>query len=489
MDILNKTATDLAKLLKTRALTCQELLNKIFARIEALDPKIKAFISLYKDDAYKKAHEIDTLYDKGEKLPPFAGIPIAIKDNMCQKGKKTTCGSKILENFSSLYDATVIKKIEENHLIPIGTLNMDEFAMGSTCENSAFFPTKNPWNLEHVPGGSSGGSAAAVAARLVPLALGSDTGGSIRQPASFCNTVGLKPTYGRVSRFGLVAFASSLDQIGPITRSVEDAAQLLNIISGFDQNDSTSADTKVPDFTKSLGQDIQGLKLAVPKEIYDANLNSDVKIAFDNAIKTLKEQGASVDFIKLESLKYAVATYYIIAPAEASANLARFDGARYGYRFQGAKNLREMYTKSRGQGFGDEVQRRIILGTFVLSSGYYDAYYLKAQKVRALIKNDFNNAFQKYDAIVTPTNPTPAFKIGELAENPLAMYLADIATIPVNLAGLPAISIPSGFSKNGLPLGLQIIAKSFDEETMLKIAAKFQEATDFHIESPAILRS
>jgi aspartyl-tRNA(Asn)/glutamyl-tRNA(Gln) amidotransferase subunit A len=385
-----------------------------------------------------------------------------------------------LENYVSPYSATVIEKLDSNYLIPIGATNLDEFAMGSSTENSAFFTTKNPWNTDYVPGGSSGGSAAAVAAGFAPLALGSDTGGSIRQPASFCGVLGLKPTYGRVSRYGLVAFASSLDQIGPFARNVEDCAQLLNVICGFDNQDSTSSKMPVPDFSKALNQDIASLKIGLPAQLFNDQIDVEVKTAIMQALDLLKQDNVTVESTQLDSFNYALASYYIIAPAEASANLARFDGVRYGFRDKEAKTLREMYKKSRGQGFGEEVKRRIIIGTFVLSSGYYDAYYLKAQKVRTLIQEDFARAFAKYDVLITPTCPTPPFKIGECSNDPLKMYLADIATIPVNLAGLPAISVPCGFSKEGLPIGLQIIAKPFAEETLFKLAHRLEQLGKFN---------
>jgi len=475
--LLKKSASELSGLLKERKITCTQLLTELFQKISATEPSIQAFLQLPdKEKAYEEAAAIDILYAKGETLPLLAGIPIAIKDNICIKGQKTTCASKILENFVSPYDATVIKKLKANKMILFGKTNLDEFAMGSSCENSAFHITKNPHDLTCVTGGSSGGSAAAVASEEVTLALGSDTGGSIRQPASFCGVVGCKPTYGRVSRYGLVAFASSLDQIGPITKTVTDSAQLLNVICGTDTNDATSAAYPVEDFSLSLNQDIKGLKIGVPKELLNDKLQPEVKAAIEKSLAVFEKGGAIIELINFEAFNYAVPAYYIIAPAEASSNLARFDGVRYGLRAENQINLRSMYQKTRGLGFGPEVKRRIILGTFVLSSGYYDAYYLKAQKTRALIKKEFAKAFQKYDILLTPTSPTTAFKIGEMANDPLAMYLADVATIPVNLAGLPAISIPCGVSKDNLPIGLQIIAKNFDEATMIKAAHYFERS-------------
>ncbi|MFA5880024.1 MAG: Asp-tRNA(Asn)/Glu-tRNA(Gln) amidotransferase subunit GatA [Candidatus Margulisiibacteriota bacterium] len=475
--LIKKSAVELAHLLKERKIQCTAILDQLFQQIQTMEPQIQAFLDLpNKDLAYTEAQAIDDLYDKGVSLPFLAGIPIAIKDNICVKGQKTTCASKILENFVAPYDATVIEKLKANKMILFGKTNLDEFAMGASTENSAYQITRNPHDLTCVPGGSSGGSAAAVAAGETIFALGSDTGGSIRQPASFCGVVGCKPTYGRVSRFGLVAFASSLDQIGPLTKTVADSAHLLNAICGVDPHDSTSADFPVEDFTKSLNQDVNGLRIGVPQELFNDNLHPDVKKAIEKSLAIFQKGGAIFEIIKLATFDYAVPTYYIIAPAEASSNLARFDGVRYGVRSEKSANLRALYKKTRGLGFGPEVKRRIILGTFALSSGYYDAYYLKAQKVRTLIKEDFNQAFKKYDIILTPTAPTPAFKIGEMVNDPLSMYLADIATSPVNLAGLPAISVPCGVSKDNLPIGLQLIAKSFGESTMIKAADYFEKA-------------
>jgi aspartyl-tRNA(Asn)/glutamyl-tRNA(Gln) amidotransferase subunit A len=412
-------------------------------------------------------------------------MPIGIKDNIVTKGLRTTCASKILENFNPIYDATVVQKLQQQETVTIGKLNMDEFAMGSSNENSHYQKTRNPWDLERVPGGSSGGSAASVAAGEVLFSLGSDTGGSIRQPAAFCGVVGLKPTYGRVSRFGLVAFASSLDQIGPITRTVEDNAYLLQAISGLDPMDSTSANVDVPNFVSALTGDVKGLKIAVPKEYLGEGVTEPVRQSVLDALKVLEKQGAVWEEVSLPHSKYALAAYYLLSSSEASANLARFDGVRYGYRTPNADNLLDLYKKSRSEGFGDEVKRRIMLGTFALSSGYYDAYYKKAQQVRTLIKKDFEDVFEKYDVIIGPTTPTPAFKIGENIDDPLTMYVNDILTIPVNLAGVPGISVPCGFD-NGLPLGLQIIGKHFDEGTIYRVAHAFEQATDFHNQKPGI---
>ena len=443
--------------------------------IEEKEKDIGAFVTTLEDEAIKKSEEIQEKIEKGENLGNLAGIPIGIKDNICTKGIKTTCSSKMLKNFVSPYDATVMEKINNENMINLGKLNMDEFAMGGSTEYSYFHKTKNPWNLNKVPGGSSGGSAAAVAANMVPWALGSDTGGSIRQPASFCGVVGLKPTYGLVSRYGLVAFASSLDQIGPITKDVKDCAMLLNIIAGHDERDSTSANTEKIDYVKALKNDVKGLKIGVPKEFFGEGINKEVKEKLNEAIEKYKELGAEVEECSLDIAKYSLAAYYIIACAEASSNLGRFDGIRYTYRTKEYKNLKELYKKTRSEGFGPEVKRRIILGTYVLSSGYYDAYYKKAQKVRTLVMNEFKKAFEKYDILLTPTSPTVAFDIGSKSNNPLEMYLADICTVSVNIAGLPGISIPCGKDKEGMPIGMQLIGKRFDESTILNAAYTFEQ--------------
>ena len=440
---------------------------------------MKAFVTILTDDAAKKAEEMQEKIDKGEVKGAFTGIPIGIKDNICTKGVKTTCSSKMLENFVSPYDATVMEKVNQENMIMLGKLNMDEFAMGGSTEYSYFYPTKNPWNLNKVPGGSSGGSAAAVASNMVPWALGSDTGGSIRLPAGFCGVVGLKPTYGLVSRYGLVAFASSLDQISPITKDVRDAAMLLNIIVGHDKKDTTSVDTEKKDYTKCLKGDVKGLKIGVPKEFYAEGINEEVKEKLYEAIDRYKTLGAEIEEFSLDIAKYSLASYYIIACAEASSNLGRFDGIRYTYRTGEFKNLKELYKKSRSEGFGPEVKRRIILGTYVLSSGYYDAYYKKAQKVRTLVMNEFNKAFEKYDVILVPTSPTVAFDIGSKSNNPLEMYLADICTVSINIAGLPGISIPCGVDKEGMPVGMQLIGNKFCEETILNTAYAFEQDFKF----------
>ena len=471
----------LAKKLKDRSLRAQDLLLTCIKKIEKTDPKINAYISTDFENAKQKAIEIDEALDKGNPLNPLAGIPIGIKDNICIQNSKTTCASKMLENYISPFTATAAQKLINADMICTGKLNLDEFAMGSSTENSAFFPTKNPWNHEHTPGGSSGGSAATVAANQVPVSLGSDTGGSIRQPAAFCGVVGFKPTYGRISRYGLVAFASSLDQIGPFSRYVSDIALLLEHLSGFDPNDATSANTPVPHYTSHLKKDIKGLRIAIPKQLLTNTIDEKIKEKMFIALDQLKEEGATYFEVDMPSIEAAVSTYYIIAPAEASANLSRYVGVRYGFRAKG-KTLQEMITKSRGEGFGAEVKRRIILGTFVLSSGYYDAYYLKAQKARTLIKNDFEKIFQKADIIASPTTPSTAFKFGEKSKDPLQMYLSDIATIPANMAGLPAMSIPCG-SINNLPVGLQLTAPAFCEDRLLQLGDYYQRITNHHKES------
>jgi aspartyl-tRNA(Asn)/glutamyl-tRNA(Gln) amidotransferase subunit A len=459
-----------------------ELAEAIFTRIDAVEGRIHSFVTLNRDNAAVQARGSgkDIMNDIKK---PFSGIPVAVKDNICTEGVRTTCSSKILGNFIPPYESTVTGKLREQSYVLIGKTNLDEFAMGSSTENSAFGLTKNPWDTTRVPGGSSGGSAAAVAADMCIAALGSDTGGSIRQPASFCGVVGLKPTYGRVSRYGLVAFASSLDQIGPITKNVKDAAILLNVISGHDVCDSTSANVQVPDFTSSLGGDIRGMRLGIPKEYFIKGMDKDVERSVTEAIKKLETLGAIPVEISLPHTDYAIAAYYVLATSEASSNLARYDGVKYGLRVEG-KDLLEMYMNTREAGFGAEVKRRIILGTYALSSGYYDAYYKKAQQVRTLIKRDFEKAFEKIDVIVTPTSPTPAFKAGEKTDDPLQMYLADIFTISVNLAGVPGISIPCGFTSNNLPVGLQVIGKHFDEASILKAAYAYEQSTDWHKRKP-----
>ena len=480
MNITELTVHELLEKLKNKELTVTEITKAYIDRINEKEKDVQAFITPLTDEAAKKAEEIDKKIEAAEEAE-LAGIPIGIKDNMCTKGVKTTCGSKMLENFVSPYNATVMEKINSEDMIMLGKLNMDEFAMGSSTEYSHFHPTKNPWNLNKVPGGSSGGSAAAVAANLVPWALGSDTGGSIRQPASLCGivVVGLKPTYGLVSRYGLVAFASSLDQIGPMTKDVKDAAILLNVISGHDEKDTTSAEIEKKDYTKCLKNDVKGLKIGVPKEHFGEGINPEVKAKVEEAIEKYKELGAEIEEFSLDIADYSLATYYIIAPAEASSNLGRFDGIRYGYRTPNYTNLKELFKNSRSEGFGSEVKRRIILGTYVLSSGYYDAYYKKAQQVRTLVKQEFKKAFEKYDVILTPTSPIVAFDIGTKSSNPMEMYLSDICTVPVNIAGVPAISIPCGVDSNNMPIGMQLIGNKFCEETILNAAYTFEQKEKF----------
>ena len=479
MDITNLTVSELKEKLKNKELTSEEITKAYIDRINEKEKDVKAFVTTLCDEALEQAKEIDKKRGSGEIKSELAGIPIGIKDNICTKGIKTTCSSRMLEDFVSPYNATVTEKVLSEGLIDLGKMNMDEFAMGASTEYSYFKKTSNPWNLNTVPGGSSGGSAAAVAANLVPWALGSDTGGSIRQPASFCGVVGLKPTYGLVSRYGLVAFASSLDQIGPITKDVTDAAMLLNIIAGHDDKDSTSYDIEKKDYTKALKNDVKGLKIGVPKEFFAEGINAEVKEKLEEAIETYKKLGATVEEISLDIAKYSLATYYIIACAEASSNLGRFDGIRYGHRTEHFTNLKELYRNSRSEGFGPEVKRRIILGTYVLSSGYYDAYYKKAQQVRTLVKKEFAKAFEKYDVLLTPTSPTVAFEIGTRSNNPLEMYLADICTVSVNIAGLPGISVPCGVDSKGMPIGMQLIGNRFAEETILNAAYTFEKEYRF----------
>lgn len=480
MSLFKHTSAEMQELLKNKEVTIADLTAEAFARIDALDGEVGAFLALNKEAATAQAAEMDKV--PFEERGPLFGLPIGVKDNIVTEGLETTCASKILEGFNPIYDATVVQKLRDAGMITVGKVNMDEFAMGSANENSSIKPVHNPWNFNHVPGGSSGGSAAAVAAGEVPFTLGSDTGGSIRQPAAYCGVVGMKPTYGRVSRYGLVAFASSLDQIGPITRNVRDNALLLEAISGVDANDSTSANVEVPDFAAQLTGDIKGLKVAVPKEYLGEGVSAGVKAQVQAAIDKLKELGATVDEVSLPHSKYALAAYYILSSSEASSNLSRFDGIRYGFRAE-ADNLEDLYLQTRAQGFGDEVKRRIMLGTYSLSAGTYDAYYKKAQQVRTLIKQDFDEVFKSYDVIVGPTTPTIAFKLGENIEDPMTVYANDILTVPINLAGVPAISIPCGFDGD-LPVGLQIIGNYFEEGTVYRVADAFERVTDFHTKTP-----
>jgi aspartyl-tRNA(Asn)/glutamyl-tRNA(Gln) amidotransferase subunit A len=475
MDLSSLTIEAVRAAIAEKRTTAVALVEQFYAKIKADDADIHAYLTLSEDRAFAQAKHIDGLVSKGAPLPSLAGIPIGIKDVMVTKGIRTTAGSKILENFIPPYDCTAVARLEAAGAIILGKMNCDEFAMGSSNENSAYGPVRNPRDQSRVPGGSSGGSAAAVAAGTAVATLGSDTGGSIRQPASFCGVVGLMPTYGRVSRYGLIAFASSLDHIGPLTRTVKDAAILLRVIAGRDPMDSTSADVPVPDYEADLAKPVSGLKIGVPKEYFGDGLDAEVRAAVEDGIAKLRGAGSEIVPISLPHTAYAIPTYYVIATAEASANLARFDGVRYGYRAKGARTLSDMYRKSRDEAFGAEVKRRIMLGTYALSSGYYDAYYLKAQRVRTLLTRDFETAFQKVDAIVTPTAPTPAFKLGEKADDPLAMYLADIYTVTADLAGVPGISVPCGRTKPGLPIGLQILGRHFDESTVLRVAKELED--------------
>ncbi|ADG81738.1 Asp-tRNA(Asn)/Glu-tRNA(Gln) amidotransferase subunit GatA [Thermincola potens] len=485
MALYRKTIHELHQLLKSKQVSSEEITKSVFERIDQVEDKVKAFVTQTREIALAKAKEVDDKIARGEEIGPLAGIPVVIKDNMCTRGILTTCSSKMLHNFVPPYDATVVKKLADAGAVMIGKSNLDEFAMGSSTENSRFFPTRNPWDLERVPGGSSGGSAAAVAADETVYSLGSDTGGSIRQPASFCGVVGLKPTYGLVSRYGLVAFASSLDQIGPFSKDVTDAAIILNTIAGHDPCDSTSVNYNVPDYTKSLVNDVRGIKIGIPKEYFVEGIQPDVRGLIEDAIKKFESLGAVCEEMSLPHTEYALPVYYILAPAEASSNLARYDGVGYGYRDESADDIVSMYMKTRSEGFGAEVKRRIMLGTYALSSGYYDAYYLKALKVRTLIKQDFDRAFEKYDVILTPTSPSTAFKFGEKSDNPMEMYLSDICTIAVNLAGIPGISIPCGLSQ-GLPVGLQLIGKPLGEETLFRVAYTYEQNTDHHKAKPSL---
>lgn len=479
------TLAGLQKKFTAGEVTARDIVQAYTLRINQVEPKVKAYITQTKDTAMAQAEALDEKLKGWRRTMPLTGMPIAIKDNICTEHVPTTCASRILGNFVPPYDATVIARLRGQDYLLLGKTNLDEFAMGSSTENSAFGPSRNPWNISHVPGGSSGGSAAAVAADECVAALGSDTGGSIRQPAALCGVVGLKPTYGRVSRFGLIAFASSLDQIGPITKDVTDAAIMLNVIAAHDPLDSTSANLPVPDYTKALKKkDLKKLKVGVPEEFFAAGIDPEVEQAVRTAIGELKHLGGEIKEISLPTTDYAVAIYYLIATAEASSNLARYDGVKYGLRTKQTKDLLDMYVKTRQEGFGPEVKRRIMLGTYALSAGYYDAYYGKAQAARTMTKNDFDEAFKEVDLIVTPVTPTPAFKLGEKSEDPLQMYLSDIFTISVNLAGLPAIAVPCGFSKAGLPIGLQIIGRPFEEETILRAAHAYEQATDWRAKKP-----
>ncbi len=481
MRYFDKPAHVLHDMLVNREITSTELTKDVLARIDEVEGDVKAYLTITREEALKQAEAVDAKIAAGEEISFLEGIPGAIKDNICTNGVRTTCASKILEHFVPPYDATVVTKLNSENTVVLGKTNLDEFAMGGSTENSAYYPTHNPWNTECVPGGSSGGSAAAVAAGTAIWALGSDTGGSIRQPASFCGVVGMKPTYGRVSRYGLVAYASSLDQIGPITRDVTDCANMLNIIAGHDDMDSTSSASDVEDYTKALVEDVKGLKIGLPKEYFVKGMDPDVEKAIRAAIEKYREMGAEIVDISLPHTDYAISTYYLIAPAEAATNLQRYDGVSYGERVNGA-DVVELMTNTRTEKFGEEVKRRIMIGNYALSAGYYDAYYLKALKVRTLVQQDYMEAFKKVDVIMAPTAPTPAYKIGEMISNPLQMYLQDVCTVPLNLAGLPGISIPCGYSSNKLPIGLQIIGKPLDEATLIRAAYTYEQSQNFHKE-------
>ncbi|MBF8984347.1 Asp-tRNA(Asn)/Glu-tRNA(Gln) amidotransferase subunit GatA [Lutibacter sp. B2] len=483
MEVYKLTAHEVRDKIKNKEISSKEVTESILIHIEKTDPHIGAYVSIRDEIALKRAKKVDKDIADGKEISDLGGIPMAVKDNICTAGMATTCSSKMLQNFIPPYNATVINKIYEKDSILIGKTNMDEFAMGSSTENSAFKITKNPWDTKRVPGGSSGGSAAAVASGEAFFALGSDTGGSIRQPASFCGLVGLKPTYGLVSRYGLIAYASSLDQIGPITKDVEDCALVMNAIAGYDSMDSTSANYKKVDYKKSLVKDVKGLKIGIAKEYFEEGIDYDVKKQVLASIEIFKSLGAEVEEVSLPHTKYALSAYYIIASCECSSNFARFDGIRYGFRAQGYENIKDLFIKNRTEGFGDEVKRRIMLGTYALSAGYYDQYYHKALKIRTLIKRDFDRAFEKFDLLITPTAPTTAFKIGEKTKDTLHMHMSDICTVPVNIAGVPAMSIPCGF-KDGLPIGMQIIGNYFDESTILRAAYTFEKNTNYHKERP-----
>ncbi len=480
MNLYKMTAHEISNLLKNKKVSAVEVTESVYSRIDDVENKIGAYITLCREEALKRATELQKQISIGDNLPPLIGIPMGLKDNMCTKGIKTTCASKILHNFIPPYNATVVEKLYDQGTILLGKLNMDEFAMGSSTENSSVKKTRNPWDIQRIPGGSSGGSAASVAAGEAFFALGSDTGGSIRQPAALCGVVGLKPTYGAVSRYGLVAYASSLDQIGPLTKDVTDCALVMNAIYGYDKKDSTSIDLEHPDYTSFLNNDVRGLKLGIPKEYISEGINPEVKKSVLDAIKLFESLGATCEEFSLPITEYAIPAYYIIASAEASSNLARYDGIKYGYRPSKFSDLLDLYIKTRSEGFGSEVKRRIMLGTYALSSGYYDAYYKKAQQVRTLIKNGFDEALKKYDLIIGPTSPETAFRFGEKTDDPISMYLCDIYTVSVNITGLPGLSIPCGLDSNNLPIGLQLIGKAFDEGTLIKAGYTYEVNANFN---------
>ncbi len=485
MELNQLTIHELQEKIKNGNVTATQITESVFSRIDAVEKRVHSFIRLLKDDALVAAASADESIKKGD-IKPLTGIPIVLKDIVCTKGITTTCGSHILHNFIPPYNATVVEKLKDAGAVFVGKANMDEFAMGSSTETSYFGPTRNPWDLERIPGGSSGGSATAVAADECIASIGSDTGGSIRQPAALCGIVGMKPTYGRVSRFGLIAFASSLDQIGPFTKDVEDCAIMMNILAGYDSRESTSVPTQVPDFRQFIGRDIKGWKIGIPKEYFIEGIDPEVNDAIKKAISVIEQSGGQCVDISLPNTQYCVATYYIIAPAEASSNLARYDGVRYGFRSAESRDLLDMYRNTRMQGFGAEVKRRIMIGTYALSAGYYDAYYKKASQVRALIKRDFEEGFKKCDVILTPTTPTPAFKIGEKTDDPLQMYLSDIFTISANLAGIPGISVPCGFTSSGLPVGVQFLAGHFEEDKLIQIASAYEKNAKIEKRRPAL---
>ena len=480
MDLMQLTAVELGKKIKNKEITVKECVESALAQIDAVEGQIHSFVTMDREGALKKAEEVQAKIDSGELTGPLAGVPVAIKDNMCTEGLLTTCSSKILYNFVPTYTSEAVLNLEKAGAVIIGKTNMDEFAMGSTTETSAFGPTKNPWNTDHVPGGSSGGSCTAVAAEEVPYALGSDTGGSIRQPSSFCGVVGIKPTYGTVSRYGLIAYGSSLDQIGPVAKDVTDCATILEVIASYDPKDSTSVQREEYDFTSALVDDVKGLRIGIPRDYFGEGLDEEVKTAVLGAAKALEEKGAIVEEFDLSLVEYAIPAYYVIASAEASSNLARFDGVKYGYRTEAYEGLHNMYKKSRSEGFGPEVKRRIMLGSFVLSSGYYDAYYLKALRTKALIKQTFDKAFEKYDVILGPAAPTTAPKLGDSLSDPIKMYLGDIYTISVNLAGLPGLSMPCGIDSKGLPIGVQMIGDCFKEKNIIRAAFAFEQTRTYH---------
>lgn len=487
MELHEMTAHELSRLIKEKKLGVVELTQAYLKRIDAVESKVESFVTIAREEALKKAQEVQAKVDGGETLSPLAGIPMAVKDNMCTEGIPTTCASRMLHNFVPPYTATAVKQLKETDAVLLGKLNMDEFAMGGSNENSYFKQTRNPWDLERVPGGSSGGSAAAVASGQAVFTLGSDTGGSIRQPAAFCGVVGMKPTYGAVSRFGLVAFASSLDQIGPLTKDVTDCALVLNAITGHDPMDSTSAEVTHPDYTKALVNDVKGMKIGIPKEYIAEGIHPEVKKQVLEAMETFRKLGAECEEFSLPITEYAIPAYYLISSAEASSNLARYDGIKYGYRAEKFTDLLDLYKQTRSEGFGPEVKRRIMLGTYALSSGYYDAYYKKALQVRTLIRKGFDEAFAKYDLVIGPTAPTTAYKIGEKVNDPLEMYLGDIYTVSANIAGLPGLVVPCGFDSNDLPVGLQLIGKPFDESTLLRVGYTYEQNTGYHTRRPNVI--